>query len=402
MPQSQFSNKELFGRLLKSTIGVVSRRTSDAYASVIIGGAIKDLSNEYRFLKYVNILNARYNEAYDTVEINEEINRVNVIDIGKASSAFIKRITKRMGKNAGYYFIKEIKEDLPTNHEKIIKEIGLDFDYLQTEFLTEMKETFMDTIQNYDIIKYCITIFYESLERKIGRDATYKVLNDFIMRLRTSNEALKFVKINDIRSIQGIDIVSVDQEINNLDSNIVGPAIQKTIQEINAHYENKGFSFIELLKEYLSTDYIYKLSEIGVNLDIIKLSQVLIFKNVLKALVEVLSEYSTKSYAVLIVNNALRKFDEKYVFIRNIKIDNIKFSGGADGIDIPDEINSVRTSDFGRALQKTIEHISVSLGEEAGKHFVEKFKKHLGKAYVLRIEEIGINLHMIELRSNLL
>ena len=120
------------------------------------------------------------------------------------------------------------------------------------------------------------------------------------------------------------------------------------------------------------------------------------------ALVNVLSEYSTQSYAVLMVNNALRKFDEKFQFVKHINIDSLKFSEGLDGINVPAEINSVRTSELGRALQKTIEQISTSLGEDAGKHFIEKFKKHLGKAYVLRIEEIGVNLHMIELKSTLL
>jgi hypothetical protein len=61
----------------------------------------------------------------------------------------------------------------------------------------------------------------------------------------------------------------------------------------------------------------------------------------------------------------------------------------------------VRESELGRGLQKIMESLIKSLGDEAGHNFVEKFKKRLGKAYILRIEEIGVNLHMMELRQNL-
>jgi len=115
-----------------------------------------------------------------------------------------------------------------------------------------------------------------------------------------------------------------------------------------------------------------------------------------------LSEYSTRSYAVLLVNNALKKFDEKFVFLKEISVDGLKTSDDINSVTLPADINSVRASELGRALQKTIEGISVSLGEEAGRHFIENFKKRLGKAYLLKIEELGVNLHMIELKRNLL
>jgi hypothetical protein len=62
----------------------------------------------------------------------------------------------------------------------------------------------------------------------------------------------------------------------------------------------------------------------------------------------------------------------------------------------------VRASELGRGLQRVIEEISTSLGENAGKYFVDKFKRRLGHALFLRIEELGVNLHMIELKRNLL
>jgi hypothetical protein len=398
----QIDNKELIGCLLRSSIGVIGRRTSEAYANVVIGNAIKELISKYEFLKYINIIGTQYNEVFDLVKINDEINNINQMDVGRAATGVMKYITQTMGKNAGYYFIKEIKEDLPTNYELALNKIGLDFDFLQTEFITNMKESFKYSLNNYDMLKYMLSLSFEILNKQIGRDSSYVLLSEFVERLSIEHPVLKYVKINDIRSVQGIDILTINQDVNNEDKQTVGSSIQKVMQEFNTYFEEKGsFSFIDKLKDNLSADYLYKLEEFGVNLDIIRLSQGLIVKNVLRALVGVLSDYSTQSYAVLMVNNAIANFYDRFVFTKGIKIDSLKFSDGTDGIELPEDVNSIRASELGRALQKIIENISKSLGEDAGKHFVEKFKKYLGKAYVLRIEELGVNLHMIELKQNL-
>ena len=55
----------------------------------------------------------------------------------------------------------------------------------------------------------------------------------------------------------------------------------------------------------------------------------------------------------------------------------------------------------GRGIQKLIEKISSSLGEDAGQNFVERLKFRLGKAYVLKMEELGVNLHLVKLREDL-
>jgi len=66
------------------------------------------------------------------------------------------------------------------------------------------------------------------------------------------------------------------------------------------------------------------------------------------------------------------------------------------------EIETVRTSELSKGLQKMIEKLILTLGEEAGEHFLEKFKNHLGKAYLLRIEEMDVNLHMVQLGRDVL
>ena len=79
----------------------------------------------------------------------------------------------------------------------------------------------------------------------------------------------------------------------------------------------------------------------------------------------------------------------------------VHFSDGIEAIIVPTEVNSLRGSELGRGIRKIMEDIINSLGEEAGSEFVKKFKSRVGKAHLMRIEEIGVNLHLMELKQNL-
>ena len=307
-----------------------------------------------------------------------------------------------MGKDAGYYFIKEIKQDLPYDYEKTIKELGLDLDLIQLEFITEIKQSFRHKITNSDVLRHILRTLFEILDNELGRNKAFLTIDKLNTRLRTEYPILRYVKLHDLRSIQGVDLVTIDSEINKVDPSQVGALIQKIIQDLNNSYGVRhGSSLIDKIKNLINTDYSFKLGEIGVNLEIIQLGKELVIKHVIKALVNLLSESSTQSYSMVMVVNVLKKFEGNFEFLKLIKIDSMRFSEGLEAITVLPEIESVRPSELGRGIQKIVEDIIKSLGEDAAKEFLGKFKERLGKAYNLRMEEMGVNLHMIELKHNL-
>lgn len=398
----QYDNKDLIGLMLKSTIGVIGRRTSESYANVIVNNAVNELTEKYPYLSCVNIKGTKYTEIVEIVTIDQEIDEIEINKVGLVLRDFLIKIILLMGKNAGYYFLREIKEDLPFSYIEAIKDIGVDLDYLQLKFITEIKKLSELNIENHDIFKNVFITIFEILDRSIGRDSAYLILSETVSRLRIQNPVLKYVKVNDIRAIQNIDVITIDNEVDLSLPSKVGTAIQKCIQELNnSVIEKSNIFFIDSIKNTLNTEYIVKLEEIGVNFEIIQLKQTSVIKHVLKALVDVLSRSSTESYAIVMINNVIRKFDDKFDFLKDIRIDGLHFSEGLDAIIVPEEIESTRQSELGRSIQKIIDRIVKSLGEEAGKYFIDKLKDQLGKAYVLRIEEMGVNLHMIELRHSL-
>ena len=81
----------------------------DSYALVMVGNTIKKLQEKYDFLNYIDIKATRYSEIENIVTIDSSINMVGTEEIGKAIQEIIGIIVISMGKNAGFFFIKEIK-----------------------------------------------------------------------------------------------------------------------------------------------------------------------------------------------------------------------------------------------------------------------------------------------------
>jgi hypothetical protein len=392
----RIENEYLIGRMFRSVIDVVSRRTSGGYAAVIIGNVIKELEKNYDFLKYVEIKSTHYAEAVDVVDIKADLGYVDTNEIRRAIRDFIQTVTTVMGKQAGYFLIREIKEGLPYDYEQTIKELGIDLEMMQLQYLAERRKTYRLDIENVDIIRYVLKALFDILDRDVGRNFAISTMTDLVERCRTTHEILEYVKINDIRMIQGVDVVSVMSTVNAVDQEDIGEPIQTMIQEVNKALKEKGgYAFVDKLKKQLTSEYVYILEELGVDLHGTSVRQDLILKHVLMALIGVLHKATSQSYAVLTIDSVLKKLDERYGYMT-------RYSDGINAVSVPSDVNEVSPMELAKAIQKMVERVTFSLGEEAGEDFVNRFKERLGKAYLSKIEQMGVNLHMIQLRQEFL
>lgn len=399
----QLENKYIVEHIVQATIDVISRRTSEGYGLIVIGSVIEVMSGKYNFFKFVKIKGTKYAEVIDILSVDDEINYIDEKEIGDGLKEFIENITTSMGKDAGYFFIKEVKEEIPYSIEERLENLGADLNVMQLEYIADKKKTYGLDIKNADVLKYVIKALFNILDKENGRNSAHATMTDIVERFSTEYEVLKYVRMNDIRTMSSSDTVSIMPDINDIKPRIVGNVLQKIIQEVNNSLKEKGGSeFVEKINNSLAKKYIFKIEEMGVDLHVVQLRQELVVKHVVKALIDVLSEISSPSYAILMLDGAIKKIGDDYEPLKYIKINSANYSDGYDAVSILPEIETVRTSELGKGLQKMIEKLILTLGEEVGEHFLDKFKNHLGKAYLLRIEEMGVNLHMVEARQNLL
>lgn len=399
----QLNNEEILRYLMISVIKIIRRRTSEEYAVLIIDKVIKILREKHYSFNYLEIKKTRYSELADIIDIKQDINYINTIDVAKAINEFFNTIASLIGGDAGYYFIKEVEEELPYEYQQKIKELDINLDLIQFEYLNDKKNKHMLQIKNSELLKQVLKSIFNILSNEIGRNLAVTTLRDLIERLNLNYEFLKHVKINESGFMQGLDTVSVIADVDYIKSEELGGAIREIVQELEDFLKRKcGVSLIKDLRNNLNKKYFLKIEEMGISLDENEIQQDFVVKHVLKALINVLSEVSTQSYAVLVIDKVLRKIDDEYSYLKYVKIDNMNYSDGIKAVNILSEINSTNPSELGRGIQKLIEKIAMAFEEETGRHFIDKFKENLSKTCLNKIDEIGVNLHMIQLRQNLL
>jgi len=393
----------LIGPMLRSVVDVVSRRTSGGYASVIVGKVVKQLQPKYTFLQHVQVKSTQSAESIDAISLGDNLKEVDITQTIDALKDLIHSITAVMGKQAGYFLIREIKERLPYEYEQTIRELGVDLEMMQLQFLAERRKTFQLDINNADILRYVFKSLFDVLDATVGRNFAISTLTNVVDQYRTVYTLFDYITINDIRTTQEVDLVSIRSVVNAFDQLDLGEPLQRIIQDVaNALKEKGEYAFVDKVKKQLTMEYVYVLEQLGVDLHGTTARHDLVLKNVLMALIDVLKEATSQSYAVLFIDHVLKGIDERYGYMKYIKIDSSRYSDGIDAVSVPSSVESISPTELARAIQKLVEQITTSLGDDASKDFIGRFKRRLGSAYLSKIEHMGVNLHMIQLKQDFL
>jgi hypothetical protein len=387
---------------LKSIVEVIGRRSSEDYALVMLGNTIKKLQERHYFLRFLQIKNTRYSEIKNVVTIDSSINEIDSEDLGKAMQEIIGMVVTAMGEDAGFFFVKEIKNKIDPNYEIALRNMGVDLDFMQFSFEVDKKQTRTLTIENSDVFRLVLKTLIALIEKEIGRDFAISTVTKLIEEYANKYDFLKNITMVDIRYTLGENEINVGQEIDRLEPTHVGKAIEDIIVGVHRSLGENGKPLhIDEFKRQLTSDYRTKLEEMGVNLKKKQFGNSLVFKYVIKALIAVMSQASTQRYAVFAMNSFIKKIDTKYVFLKHIVVNPVESDELCD-VSIMTNLDEISETDARRAIQKLLEEIIDSLGGKLGQKFINEFKNSLEKNCLLRIEEMGVNLHMIQLRHELL
>ena len=190
----KFDNSIIVKNIIRSLIDVISRRTSEGYAIFTVENVLKKLGSKYKFFNLVEIKTNQFEEAINVINVDSEINSINKSNIKQASIQLIQVATNDIGKNAGYFFLKEVKEDLPYDFEGEIRGLGIDFDLLQLDYITEKKKTYKLHIPHSDVLHYVFSAIFNIMENEVSRDFAFSTIPPLIERMSTQYQLLNYVK----------------------------------------------------------------------------------------------------------------------------------------------------------------------------------------------------------------
>ena len=124
--------------LLNILINISGRKTDRGHAIITMDAVMKKLEDKYDFLKHVQIKDTRYIEDVDTVSVMSDINVVESSEMGRALQDIITTMDNSLGKDAGHFFIKELRTSLDDDYKTSMDDMGVDLSLMQLE--REVKE----------------------------------------------------------------------------------------------------------------------------------------------------------------------------------------------------------------------------------------------------------------------
>ena len=121
------SNAPVLKELLTSLLEVTSSKTSHAHAYLVITTLLRQLEKEYEFLKDVHIdqQNMTNGQRYD-VRVGEQVNAVASENVGRFLQSLLEILHTHLGKQAGYFFIRELRDNLQDDSYALMREMGVD------------------------------------------------------------------------------------------------------------------------------------------------------------------------------------------------------------------------------------------------------------------------------------
>ena len=139
-------NSDVITHVLNSLVNVSCTKTSKAHAWLAMGTLIKNLEENYDFLRYIKIDELKYFEETPLVNIIPDINHIESKEVGKAIQNLIELLQRHLGKKASYFFIREFRDDLGEEYHGIVKNMGVDLRLVELQ----------DELYNWQSEKYKI------------------------------------------------------------------------------------------------------------------------------------------------------------------------------------------------------------------------------------------------------
>lgn len=138
MPEVE--NSDVIRHVLQTLINISSRKTNAGHTIYVMDSLMKKLGKKYDFLKHVEIIDTRYTEMYDPVTVMTDVDFVKSHEIGEAIYDIIMTMNKDLGKDAGHFFIKEVRNNIEDLYHSTIEGMGVDLSLMQLEYEVDEME----------------------------------------------------------------------------------------------------------------------------------------------------------------------------------------------------------------------------------------------------------------------
>ena len=195
-----------------------------------------------------------------------------------------------------------------------------------------------------------------------------------------------------------------NEKAENIQTKACVKLIQNLIEEIGKSSDLETRRFIgEKFEMLVNNRDLVKIKKIGVQFNEIdnvlrKEDHQIILTEIFNVILGVIEKKISVDFGVKYIDALLKKLQEKHEVVKYITIDQSRLNEGISAIEISPEINSVDSYELGKAIKNILSRAQVDLKNLTNSFFVD-FENGFNKKYLPELEKMGVNLHILELRS---
>lgn len=124
-----------------------------------------------------------------------------------------------------------------------------------------------------------------------------------------------------------------------------------------------------------------------------------VIKNLLNILIDISSRKTSRGHAIVTMDTVMKRLGNRYDFLKHIQINDNRFVEGEESVNVMSDIDSVDSTEMGRALNDIITTMHYSLGDKAGHFFIKELQRNLDDEYNVYMQNIGIDLALLQLEK---
>ena len=399
---AESTNLEIAKKVMQTLHNRIKRRSDEEHAIKLLTSVVSQIERKYDFLKHIKIVDNRYHDDFEIIQINDEINTVPTDQFYAAINDLMKETIVQLKRVADYYFIREYKQSLGAKDETKLKNKGINLDVMQSDYILKRQNLYV--IKNDDLYEHVISSLLKILNKFYPSHQSSIIMNSMLTHLSKKYDFLNFISLTEIDDKKGVYEIIIYPDINKVWSLKLCESIQSLIGQTRKQIIwNQPIPFISMFKQIIGRDQTDILERLGIDFQRLKTisndeNQKDIVKKTLYALFIVISRHTAESYAIALLDSVIQSVQNDYPDLKAISIDSSQYIKGFDAIQIDNTLNSIDATDFGHMLREIIAKISQNLPTNEKLRFIELIKKNLDDKTMETFEKIGLNLHMIELK----
>ena len=122
-----------------------------------------------------------------------------------------------------------------------------------------------------------------------------------------------------------------------------------------------------------------------------------IIRKVLNTLVSISGRKTTEGYAVSVMDTLIKRLEGTYEFLKHVEVSDTRFLEDDATISVMSDIDSVPSTEIGKAIHDIIVTMNESLGKDAGHFFIKEISRNIGNDYHSTIKDMGVDLGLMQL-----